>query len=87
MIRSVRRECFLLCLLLYFLSSVSLGAEQNPQQPEPLTIPGVEGKIAVNGKLDEAAWQQALVLDLPYETDPGRKHPRPGANNGADFLR
>jgi len=40
-------------------------------------VPRIEEKIAVDGKLDEAAWQQALVLELPFETEPGENIPAP----------
>ncbi len=74
MTRNGRWECFLLCLLL-FLGAVFPGFGQDPQPPEPQTIPRFDGKITIDGRLDEAAWQQALVLDLPYETDPGENIP------------
>jgi hypothetical protein len=44
-------------------------------QPGPREIPRIEGRIAVDGRLEEAAWRQALVLDLPFETDPGENIP------------
>ena len=34
-------------------------------------IPQVEGPIVVDGELDEAAWRDALVLELDVETNPG----------------
>ena len=70
MIRKRRRECFLPGLFLCLLGPVFLCP-----QPEPPTIPRIEGKIAIDGKLDEAAWRQALALELPFETDPGENIP------------
>ncbi len=40
-------------------------------------IPRLEGAIAIDGVLDEAAWQQAAVLDLGYEISPGDNTPAP----------
>lgn len=36
-----------------------------------------EGKIVVDGQLAEAAWQQAVVIDLPFEYLPGDNTPAP----------
>src|SRR5215218_866186 len=37
----------------------------------PLAVPRLAGEITMDGKLDDAAWQQAAVLDTFYETYPG----------------
>jgi len=71
MIHNRRWADFLLCL---FVSALLCPGQASPP-PEPQNIPCIEGRIAVEGKLDEAAWQQALVLDLPFETDPGENIP------------
>jgi len=42
------------------------GTTENPH-----IIPRTASEINIDGKLDEAAWQEALVIDLPYETYPG----------------
>lgn len=34
-------------------------------------VPVVEGKVKIDGVLDEAAWEKALVLELKYEVRPG----------------
>ncbi len=34
-------------------------------------IPQIDGAMTIDGQLDEAAWQQALMLTLDFETDPG----------------
>jgi hypothetical protein len=51
------------CLLL------SIG----PLRAEPLAIPGdiADDQIAIDGRVDEAAWSQAATVELAYETNPG----------------
>ena len=41
----------------------------------PLEVPVCVGKISVDGRLDEADWSRALVIDLPYETEPTENGP------------
>jgi hypothetical protein len=38
--------------------------------PPPLAVPRLAGEIAVDGKLDEPAWQSAAVIDAFFETFP-----------------
>ncbi|MEO5962882.1 MAG: DUF5916 domain-containing protein [Thermomonas sp.] len=40
-------------------------------------IPQLQGEITIDGKLDEAAWQGALVQEIAYETRPGDNIPAP----------
>jgi hypothetical protein len=74
----------LLFLLLCFPGPVLPLPQQGPPSkgtetalPGPREIPRIEGRIMVDGRLDEPAWRQALVLDLPFETDPGENIPAP----------
>jgi hypothetical protein len=39
--------------------------------PPPLAVPRAAGEIAIDGRLDDAAWQAAAVIDTFYETIPG----------------
>ncbi|MEA2603420.1 MAG: hypothetical protein QOF89_4412 [Acidobacteriota bacterium] len=55
---------------LALLSTVPVKAAEVPPVGPPLTVPRSAGRIVVDGKLDEAAWQQAAVLDTFYETYP-----------------
>jgi len=48
----------------------SAAAAEGPAVGPPLAVPRAAGKIAVDGRLDEPAWQQAAVLDTFYETYP-----------------
>lgn len=38
---------------------------------DPRPIPYISENIKIDGDLNDEAWQQALVVELPYETDPG----------------
>jgi hypothetical protein len=59
------------CGLLFFaLFPTSRLTAQAPPIDPPLAVPRAAGRIAVDGKLDDAAWQQAAVLDTFYETYP-----------------
>jgi hypothetical protein len=55
---------------LALLSTGPLAAAEAPSVGPPLKVPRAAGRIAVDGKLDDAAWQQAAVLDTFYETYP-----------------
>jgi hypothetical protein len=44
---------------------------------EPLRVPRIEAKPAVDGVLDEGLWQSALVVELPFEVAPGDNPPAP----------
>jgi hypothetical protein len=43
----------------------------------PHQVPLVEGKVKIDGVLDEDAWNKALVLELKYEVKPGENIPPP----------
>jgi hypothetical protein len=58
-----------LTLALALLSTVPLAAA--PPIGPPLAVPRAAGKIAIDGRLDDAAWQKAAVIDTFYETYPG----------------
>jgi hypothetical protein len=45
-------------------------AAETPPTGPPLAVPRVDGRIVVDGRLDDAVWQQAAVLDTFYETYP-----------------
>ncbi|HEY1071029.1 DUF5916 domain-containing protein [Thermomonas sp.] len=40
-------------------------------------IPQLQGEIAIDGKLDDAAWQGALVQEIAYDIQPGDNTPAP----------
>jgi Domain of unknown function (DUF5916)/Carbohydrate family 9 binding domain-like len=69
--RSYSRVLILLAgFVIALFSIVSPAAAATPAVGPPLPVPRAGGKIAVDGKLDDAAWQQAAVLDSFYETYP-----------------
>ncbi len=49
------------------------------EQPAVFHIPRLDAEVAVDAHLDEAVWQDALRVDLPYETEPGENVPAPVA--------
>ncbi|MFL6192607.1 MAG: DUF5916 domain-containing protein [Thermoanaerobaculia bacterium] len=75
----MRRSLSWLCLLL--LPAVSL-AQTAPEGEKPpitrqLSVKRATSDIKVDGRLDEQAWADALVFDLPYEWSPGDNVPPP----------
>ena len=40
-------------------------------------IPQLQGEIAIDGKLDDAAWANALVQEIAYDIQPGDNTPAP----------
>ncbi|HEV8580901.1 MAG TPA: DUF5916 domain-containing protein [Thermoanaerobaculia bacterium] len=59
-------------MLLMLVAPVAAQQTQGaPPIGPPLAVPRAAGKIAIDGKLDDAAWQQAAVLDSFYEVYPG----------------
>lgn len=44
---------------------------------DPHLVPMTDGKVKVDGSLDETAWNEALVLELAYEVQPGENVPAP----------
>ncbi|OLC55540.1 MAG: hypothetical protein AUH92_01985 [Acidobacteria bacterium 13_1_40CM_4_69_4] len=57
------------------LAAAAGGQEAAPQ--EILRVPRAVSPITVDGVLDEAAWESALRLTLPYEIYPGNNTPAP----------
>ncbi len=54
--------------------------QEKPKQAPPAkhyTITSATSKIKVDGTLDEKAWEDAAVIDLPYEWLPGNNVPPP----------
>lgn len=41
------------------------------------SIPKLQGQIAIDGRLDDAAWQGALVQEIAYDIQPGDNIPAP----------
>lgn len=60
-------------LSLAVLSSFPVFADDAAERHPP--IPQTDGRITVDGRLDEAIWSQAAALELPYETEPADNAP------------
>lgn len=74
--KSVSKRILWLCLLLCASLIYASHGEAEPNTgkgagADPYIIPRIATEIRIDGKLEEPAWQQALVLELPYETWPG----------------
>lgn len=69
---------FLACLL----ATCAPAFAQTPPPPAADYVPGgriplLQGDIAIDGKLDEAAWAGALVQEVAYDIQPGDNTPAP----------
>ena len=67
-------------ILLTVTSSVVEGGIGVPNEgsgtPEdPYVVPRTDRSVRVDGVLDDEAWENALVLELPYEITPGDNVP------------
>ncbi len=51
-------------------------SDANDRRPT-FHLPRLEGDVRIDGVLDDAIWQDALVLHLHYETQPGENVPPP----------
>ncbi|MET1254403.1 carbohydrate binding family 9 domain-containing protein [Aliikangiella maris] len=54
-----------------FCCSYLVAESQVTTQKQQFKLPHIDSHIEVDGILDEAAWAQALVVSLDYETQPG----------------
>jgi len=64
--------------VLFFFVLAGLLAPARGADPRPLLeVPRATGPIVVDGRLDEPAWDRALVIPLPWETWPGENRPAP----------
>ncbi len=57
--------------------AVLAGREDPPAPARP--VPVTEAAIRIDGRLDEACWDRALVFTIDYEISPGRLVPAPAA--------
>jgi len=74
----------LFIFLVTALGIVSLHAQEQPQvekrgypPAKNATVSPATSAIKVDGRLDEQAWQDAAMLELPYEWTPGENIPAP----------
>jgi hypothetical protein len=64
MMKKIQRRFFF--LVLFFLVYLVPLYGKTPHR-----VPGVTSEVKIDGILDDAAWQEALVLELKYEVQPG----------------
>ncbi|MCU0224964.1 MAG: carbohydrate binding family 9 domain-containing protein [Acidobacteria bacterium] len=64
-----------LLLLVLATSLPATGAAAAADRPEAGTVPRAAGPLRIDGQLDEAAWEAALSIPLPWEVYPGDNSP------------
>ncbi|UCH95707.1 MAG: carbohydrate binding family 9 domain-containing protein [Candidatus Aminicenantes bacterium] len=57
------------CLALVF--SLPIWSEKKESPKLPYAVPEAGAKVKIDGILDDKAWEEALVLELKYEVEPG----------------
>jgi len=60
-------------LSIAFISSLThdVNSAQNTNQKTPHRVPKVNGRVHIDGVIDDEIWRQALILELTVEVDPG----------------
>ncbi len=82
----MNRSLAWLCLLLVPAAALSQTARTEAAKPlaaRHFEVRRAASPVKVDGQLDEPAWQSALVIDVPYEWQPGDNTPPPVKT---DFL-
>lgn len=71
-----KRKWLIFVTFLFFLGflPIHILAENGK---EVFSVPRIDGKVSIDGRLDETNWAEALKLELEYETDPGENVPAP----------
>lgn len=62
---------FMLISVLLFVTDPVLAGEEGVSKKKLYKVPAVTSKVKIDGILNEALWQEALVLELKYEVEPG----------------
>ncbi len=67
------KPIYVLLLLLIAAGAAGRLEAMSPAQDAktPHVVPQVNGKVKIDGLLDEPVWQEALVLELKFEVEPG----------------
>lgn len=69
-------RCLVLALLCWLCAPVRAQAPvPGPDHVSAGRIPQLQGEITIDGHLDDAAWQGALVQEILYEIEPGDNTP------------
>ena len=53
----------------------AVGRGEETSEPEPMAVPRTSEPMRIDGRLDEAAWDSALKVELEYEIQPGDNTP------------
>ena len=67
-----------IALSLFLLVFAAVGvafAQEGAVDKTPRPVPRIDSKINIDGSLDEEAWSGALLIELPFETQPGENVP------------
>ena len=64
-------EAVLTVCLLFLVGAVPSVAEDAPEGGGPLEVPRASSAVVIDGAIDEAAWADALQMELDYEVQPG----------------
>ncbi len=75
--RSPARFGLLATVLLAPSAATAAATELPTAERTPLKVPRVEGPVAIDGVLDDAAWTEALVIPVDVEVQPGENVPPP----------
>lgn len=67
----------LLCCLLLALPLAAVAQDTAAPAAPPAQIPLIDGAIAIDGTIDEGAWQQAALIEVDKEINPGDNTPAP----------
>ncbi len=78
---SVFKFLIVILPILYALADAAVDANEDVNIGEntkvPHNVPFAASPIVIDGDVDETAWEQALVLELNYEVQPGENIPPP----------
>lgn len=69
-----KREMISVLVLLFGFNAIPALAKKT-QAVFP--VPRIDGKVSIDGRMEEPGWSEALMLELEYETDPGENIPAP----------
>lgn len=66
------KKIYAYLVILLFLCTALPGFGAAVSKDKTYTVPKAESKVKIDGVLDDKVWENALVLPLEYEVDPGK---------------
>jgi len=69
--KKLKRLWLVIPVFLFFILETAVFSKEIAAKTEPHRVPRIVSKIKVDGIMEEKAWENALVLALNYEVDPG----------------